>query len=84
MDGGQSPVTANGDSPINIQRTASRGSTGHVRSGSAGNWNVSRSSNLANHASYPLTSGPDVKPNAPWLNDAVAGPSPLSSEQTWG
>jgi len=81
----QSPVTAAGESPpmLNIPRTSSRGSSGHVRSGSAGNWNVSRSSNLASHTSYPLTSAPDVKPTAPWLSE-VSGPSRLSSEQTWG
>lgn len=77
-----SPV-AESPTILNIPRTSSRASTGHTRSGSAGNWNVSRSSNLASHTSYPLTSGPDVKPIAPWLTDASGGSSRLSSEY-WG
>ena len=78
----QSPVNAHGDSPpLGSTRTSSRAS-GHTRSGSAGNWNISRGSNLASHTSYPLTSAPDVKPTAPWLTDISSGPSRLQ-EQAW-
>ena len=76
-----SPVTAHNDSPpLGIPRTSSRAS-GHTRSGSAGTWGVSRSSNLRD--SYALTAGPDGKPSAPWLTDIPIGSSRLQ-EQTWG
>lgn len=75
----QSPVTARDESPpLGPPRTSSRAS-GHTRSGSAGNWNVSNRSNLRDYR----TAGPDGKPSAPWLTDMSGGSSRLQ-EQTWG
>ena len=76
----QSPVTTHNDSPpLGIPRTSSRAS-GHTRSGSAGNWNIPRSSALRDQV---RTAGPDSRPQAPWLTDISSGSSRLQ-EQTWG
>ena len=73
----QSPVNAHGDSPpLGSTRTSSRAS-GHTRSGSAGNWNISRTSALRDQV---RTAGPDVRPQAPWLTDI--GSSRL--QEQWG
>lgn len=84
MDGavsGMEPVTQsphNDSPPLGTPRTSSRAS-GHTRSGSAGNWNMSGRSNLRDYR----TAGPDGKPSAPWLTDISSGSSRLQ-EQTWG
>ncbi|GLB36440.1 putative zinc finger C-x8-C-x5-C-x3-H type (and similar) [Lyophyllum shimeji] len=59
--------------------------SGHVRSGSAGNWgSFSRSSHLA-HSAYPNGSSPagDIMANSPWSSTELAVGSTRLNEKVW-
>src|SRR5262245_25236469 len=60
--------------------------SGHSRSGSAGNWgSISRSSNLAAPSLYPRSSSPtpEVNVNTPWSTSELAVGSSRLNEKAW-